>query len=113
MAYVPKRLYTGAPGTTITTLYTVPAATKVIVKQIIITNTTATNATISLYLVPNNAGAVGTAAVGNAIATAQIIPANSSVHLDLAQVLDAANDTVQALQGTASALTLVISGVTF
>lgn len=113
MAYTPTRLYTGQPGTTITTLYTVPASTRVIVRQIIVANTTGTAATFTLHLVPNSGGSVGTAAAANAIATAVSVAANSTTYLEVRQVLGAANDTIQALQGTASALTFAISGVTF
>lgn len=109
MAYLPKRLYTGQPGTTITTLYTVPASTKVIVKQIVVTNVTATAATFSLHLVPNGASAT----VANAIAITQTVDPYSSQYFDLNQVLDTVGDTIQALIGTTVAITLAISGVTF
>ena len=59
MAFQEKRLGYGqlASGSQ-TTLYTVPAATTGIVKTIIITNTTATDATVELWHV-DSGGSVG------------------------------------------------------
>ncbi len=105
MADASGRIYGPAqPGTTNATLYTVPAATTVVVRNIHVCNTTAANATISLA----TNGTAATAA--NCWLTALSVPANSSydwsgfLHLS-------ATDTLQALQGTASALTVTISGV--
>lgn len=105
MPDVSGRIYGPAqPGTTNATLYTVPASTTVVVRNIHVCNTTATAATISLAI----NGTAATAA--NCWLTALSIPANSSydwsgfLHLSTA-------DTLQALQGTASALTMTISGV--
>jgi hypothetical protein len=99
------RIYGPAqPGTGNTTLYTVPSATTVVVRNIHICNTTATAATISLAI---NASA---ATAANCWLTALSVPGNSSydwsgfLHLST-------TDTLQALQGTASALTVTISGV--
>lgn len=83
-----------------------PAATTTIVKQVVIANTSAGAATVSIRLVPNG----GSAGVTNSIAEAVSIPANSTQTLDLAQVM-ATGDVIQALQGTSGAITLTISGV--
>lgn len=103
----PLRLYQGQPGTSEATLYTVPAATTVIVKQVVAANVSAAAATISLSLVPSG----GTAGATNRLLGAVSIPANSSLSLDLSQVMTA-GDFLSASQGTAAAVTLTISGVT-
>lgn len=105
MPDVSARIYGPAqPGTTNATLYTVGSTATVVVRNIHICNTTATAATINLAI----NGSAATAA--NCWLEEFSIPANSAydwsgfLHLS-------ANDTLQALQGTASALTLTISGV--
>ena len=105
MADASGRIYGPAqPGTTNATLYTVPAATTVVVRNIHICNTSGSAATISLAI----NGTAATAA--NCWLSALSIPANGSydwsgfLHLST-------TDTIQSLQGTASALTVTISGV--
>ena len=104
MADASGRLYGPAqPGTTNATIYTVSAGT-VVVRNIHICNTTATAATISLAI---NASA---ATAANCFLSALTIPANGT--LDWSGFLHLSTaDTLQALQGTASALTVTISGV--
>ena len=100
-----KRMYGPAqPATTNATLYTVPGATTAAIRNIHITNTTGTAATISLSI-------NGTAAtVANCIIAAESVPANGSY--DWSGFIGlAAADTIQGLQGTLSALTVTISGV--
>ena len=104
MADASARIYGPAqPGTTNATIYTVSTGT-VVVRNIHICNTTAAAATISLAIDASAATAA------NCWLSALSVPANSSydwsgfLHLDNA-------DTLQALQGTASALTMTISGV--
>ena len=105
MADTPKRIYGPAqPGTTNGTLYTAPASTTTIVRSIIACNTTASPAKISLAI-------NGTAAtVANCIWEELEIPANGVVDWSGFLVL-ATTDTLQALQGTSSAITLTINGV--
>lgn len=107
MAYTPKAVYTGQPGTTDTLLATVPAAKSWIVKQITVTNTTGTAATITLGM-----PAAAALAAANHMLTAVSVPANSVTVVDLSQVL-ATGETIRALQGTATALTVHISAVEF
>jgi hypothetical protein len=106
MAYTPKRLYIGQPGTAISTLYTVPASTKTIVKNITLTNTTASDATVTVNFVPSG----GIAGVANRIISTHTVTANNTTIIDLSAVLET-GDTIQALQGTANAVTVYISGV--
>jgi hypothetical protein len=106
MAYTPKRLYIGQPGTTESTLYTVPTGKKVIIKDITICNTSSTDATISLSIVPSG----NTAAASNRILASLKVTANSTVDITLSQVMNE-GDFISGLQATAGALTVLISGV--
>jgi hypothetical protein len=97
MATATKVLARTAAATSSTTLYTVPGATTTVVSNIAVTNTSASAQTFTLTL--------------NAIAlhTTTAIAANSTVYIDLKQVLDA----TQVIAGLASATTVNfhISGV--
>lgn len=104
MADVAKLLYEGQPGTTDTLLYTAPA-TATIVRGIHAANTTAAAATLTLGV---NAGAALAAA--NQFIPALTIPPNSTYDWSGFLVVSAAG-TIRALQGTAAAVTVVISGV--
>lgn len=95
-------------STTETTIYTVPGATSAIVKQIILANVTAVAAVFSVSLVPSG----GSAGVGNRILEQLSLPANSITILDLMEVMDT-GDFISTKQGTASAITCTVSGVTF
>lgn len=106
MPNTPKRLYIGQPGTSATTLYTVPANTKSIVKNIVLTNTTGADATITLNFVPSG----GVVLPANQIICSYTISANDTVVIDLSAVLEA-GDTIQGYQGTASAVTVYLSGL--
>ena len=97
MATTTKVLARTAATTSSTTLYTVPGATTTVVSNIAVTNTSASAQTFTLTL--------------NAIAlhTTTAIAANSTVYIDLKQVLAA----TQVIAGLASATTVNfhISGV--
>ena len=97
MATATKVLARTAAATSSTTLYTVPGATTTVVSNIAVTNTAASSATFTLTL--------------NSVAlhTTTAIAANSTVYIDLKQVLDA----TQVIAGLASATTVNfhISGV--
>jgi hypothetical protein len=102
MANTLKKLFRGAATTTTTTvLYTVPASTTTAVTNIIITNTAASAATFTLGM--------GTAGANTALHTTTAIAANSTIYLDIRQVLD----TTNTITGGASAVTVSfhISGV--
>jgi hypothetical protein len=100
------KLYQGQPGTTDAALYTAPASTDVKVTSIVICNTTNTAATLTLNV---RTGAVGAA---NRILSAFSVAANDTVTLETPVMLTAA-DVISGLQGTASALTVTISGETY
>jgi hypothetical protein len=103
MAKTPKRLagpaqLTGAAATK----YTVPAATKTIIRHIRLTNTdaaTAYKATVS----------IGADAAGTRIADAVSIAPNSALDIFGYYVLEAA-EILQAFADTASKLTLTVDG---
>ena len=102
MANTPKALFRGAATVTTTTvLYTVPASTTTVVTNVCITNTAGTAATFTLGM--------GTAGANTALHTTTAIAANSTVYVDLKQVLVATNT----ITGGASAITVSmhISGV--
>jgi hypothetical protein len=105
MADTLKPLYTGQPGTTDTLLYTAPASTTTAVRAIHVANTTGTAATITLGL---RSGAALAAA--NHFLSALSVPANGSYDWTGNQAL-LTTETIRALQGTASALTVHISGI--
>lgn len=88
MPNTPKTLFRGAATTTTTTtLYTVPASTTTVVTNIVISNTSSSIRTFTLSL------------AGTALSTAVTIAANTTVFIDLKQVLTA----TQIIQGGASA----------
>jgi hypothetical protein len=107
MPYTPTRLYHAQPGTSTTLLYT--ATGGVIVKQIIVANTTATAETITIGLGPTGAAL----AAANHILSGVTVPPYSTLTFDLSLVM-ANTDVLRGLQtDSATALTVSISGVTF
>lgn len=103
----PKILYKGQPGTGAGNLGSaVPAGKKWVIKQIVLVNTTATAATVTLDL--NDSGEAG-AQVTNRIVGGVSVAANDVVTLDLSAVLDAAGQ-INGLQGTAAAITVHVYG---
>ncbi len=104
MADVAKRMYGPAqPGTANATLYTAPA-TGAVIRHIQVMNTTASAATISLAI----NGTAATAA--NCVYFTFSVPAGGYEEKSCFIPLGNA-DTIQGLQGTASALTVTIGGV--
>ncbi|MDA8395552.1 MAG: hypothetical protein M0T72_10000 [Candidatus Dormibacteraeota bacterium] len=111
----PQRLYQGQPAATEAALYTAPASTTnnpapgatAILKSMLVCNTTASAATLTLYIVPSG----GAAGAANEIYNALSIAAGATQQIDLEQYLEA-GDFLAGLQGTASALTVTLSGVT-
>lgn len=91
-------------NSTVSTFYTVPAATKAVVRSIHVNNTGSANYTFSL-------GINGTpTTVANAFFTNHSVPANGSFDWSGNLVLNA-GETLQLLASTASFLTVTISGV--
>src|SRR3954471_18728036 len=84
------------------TQYTVPASTTAILRSIHVSNETGTAATLTM--------SIGTDAAGKRLFTAFTVAANDTLDWSGFIVL-AAGEVLQAFSGTASALTLTVSGV--
>jgi hypothetical protein len=104
MPFVEKRLISPTSLTTSasTALYTVPTGYTAIIKQIVVTNTTGTAATFTMY--------IGAASAGNALFSGTSVAANDTVIINLSQVLGT-GEILRALSGTNAALNLTVSGV--
>lgn len=92
--------------TNVNTVYTVPALTSAIIKNIHVCNTTAVSATFRLFL-----GASGaTADQSSSIFYDFPVPANSFIQDSGTHILQAAG-TVKFSEGTANSLTITIEGM--
>ena len=98
MATTPKKLYIGKPSTSIATVYTVPSSTTTILKNIVLVNTTASDAVVTIQ------------AGGQDFVSGYTVAAKDTVVIDLSIVLNA-SDTIRASQVTASAVNVFVSGV--
>ena len=93
-------------GTSSSTLYTVTApATSAVVKQLLVSNYSASSASVTVNFVPSG----GTAGNGNAVVPAVSISANSTITLDLTQVLNVGG-FIAANASAGSAINVMISG---
>lgn len=107
-------LYNAVPTTSTATLYTSSSGNGI--KQILAVNGTGSAATVTLNLIRK--GGTSTDGYGVAIAAAVSVPANDTTEL-LSQRLGSeynelilhSGDYISGLQGTSSALTLIIYGV--
>jgi hypothetical protein len=88
-----------------TTLYTAPASTRAIVKDIQVCNVTAAAVTITIWVDPDGTGATD----AEAILESYSIPAQDFLHWSGYLVLQAAA-TIKAQAGTGSAITITVSG---
>lgn len=106
MADTLKRMYFGQPTTSNTTLYTAPAGTgaTAVIRNIHVANTTSAMATFSLAL----NGSSATAA--NCIIKSFSVPV-TGLFVENVNIVLNGGDTIQGLQGTNGALTMVISGI--
>src|SRR5882757_3589571 len=77
------RLYGGQPGTSEGTLYTVPGSTNARVTEVVITNTTAAPATVSLSAVPSGGGA----SAANRLIAGVSVAANGVTVMDMSVYL--------------------------
>ena len=103
----PIKLYRGIPSnSSFTTAHSVAVGKKVILKQVRITNTTATDATITIMTgttpIPDGQGTYLTNLV--------TVRGRDVVIFELNEVLDA-GESIYITQGTASALHVQVSGV--
>lgn len=102
------RLYEGQPSTGVVTVYTVPSATDVAIRSIVLCNTTASTATVTLSAVPSGS----TAGVTNQVLSALSVSANSTTTIDT-NLYMTTGDFLAALQGTSGAVTMYVSGETY
>jgi len=87
-----------------TTLYTVPASTRALLKDIDVVNTTGGAITVDIYLVPS----AGSAATSNALFYAYSINGNTNLQWTGTQVLNA-GDTIQ-IKASGLGCTIIASG---
>jgi hypothetical protein len=106
MPNVAKRLAQTQPGTSYATAYTVPASTSTIVREVVACNTTASSVVLDVSLVASG----GTAGVTNNVIAQHTLQPYQTVIYTFSQVL-ATGGFVSAKAGTASAITLTVSGV--
>jgi hypothetical protein len=100
----PAKLGQAAITTGVTTLYTVPASTRTLLKEFSIANTTAAAINVRVFLVPS-AGSAGTS---NAFLYDVSIPANNTIQYNGIEVMNA-GDTIQ-IQAASAGLTIIASG---
>jgi len=100
----PTKLGQAAITTGVTTLYTVPAATRTLLKEFSIANTTAADINVRVFLVPS-AGSAGT---GNAFLYDVPVPTANALQYNGVEVLNA-GDTIQ-IQAVSTGLTIIVSG---
>jgi hypothetical protein len=100
----PAKLGQAAITTGVTTLYTVPASTRTLLKEFSIANTTGSAINVRVFLVP----AAGTAGTGNAFLYDVPVPGANALQYNGVQVMNA-GDTIQ-IQAATTGLTIVASG---
>lgn len=100
----PTKLGQAAITTGVTTLYTVPAATRTLLKEFSIANTTGAPINVRVFLVPS-AGSAGTT---NAFLYDVPVPNANALQYNGIEVLNA-GDTIQ-IQAAAAGLTIIASG---
>lgn len=100
----PAKLAQAAVTAGTTTIYTVPASTRTMVKDIDLCNTTAGALTVNVHLVPSG-GAAGT---GNALFYGVAIAANTTLQWTGVQIMNA-GDTIQ-VQGSGLGVTINVGG---
>ena len=103
-----KVLFNGSVqlGVTATTLYTAPALTSTIITSIRIVNTSTTNRTVTVYLVP----AAGSATDLNTIIPTVVINANG-IMTDQSAFVIPAGAMIQAKSDAISSISMYVSGV--
>jgi hypothetical protein len=95
-------------GTSNTTVYT-SSGNNAVTCMMVCNYHASSTSNLTVYAVPNNAGAVGTASNTNIIVKTLSIPAGETVTLDQEKLVLAGNDTIVALSSVATALNIVIS----
>ena len=88
------------------THYTVPASTRTIVKQIVLCNSSASNITVDVHLVPNG----GTAGAANALVYNLTVDSLSTMFVNVAAVMDV-SDFISAKANVAASVTMHSFGI--
>lgn len=100
----PTKLGQSAITTGVTTLYTVPASTRTLLKEFSVANTTGADIDVRVFLVPSG----GTAGTGNAFLYDIPVPTGNALQYNGVQVMNA-GDTIQ-VQAASTGLTITASG---
>lgn len=100
----PVKLGQAAITTGVTTLYTVPASTRTLLKEFSIANTTGSPINVRVFLVPS----AGTAGTGNAFLYDVPVPNANALQYNGVQVMNA-GETIQ-IQAAGTGLTITASG---
>jgi hypothetical protein len=95
-------------GTSNTTVYT-SSGNNAVTCMMVCNYHASSTSNLTVYAVPNSAGAVGTASNTNIIVKTLSIPAGETVTLDQEKLVLSNNDTVVALSSVATSLNIVIS----
>jgi len=107
MAMVQTKLHASLQlGNSLATHYTVPASTTTIVKQIALCNTSASNITIDVHLVPSG----GTAGAANALVYNLAVDSLSTLFVNVAAVMDV-GDFISAKANVAASVTMHSFGI--
>jgi hypothetical protein len=100
----PTKLGQAAITTGVTTLYTVPASTRTLLKEFSIANTTGASINVRVFLVP----VAGSAATTNAFLYDVPVPNNNALQYNGVQIMNA-GETIQ-IQAASAGLTISASG---
>ena len=106
MVFTEKNLARQAVSDSTEVLYTVPASTSSVIKDIHICNNSASDVYFSLWAVPNGASPTDE----NIMFFEWNVRANDFVHWVGYQIIDTAGDTIRAVAETSDQLTISISG---
>lgn len=105
MAFTEKQLGQGLLGTAVVSLYTVPASTTGIVKNIVLTNGDSANRAATIWLVPSGAGESGT----NVLINGASVPTNGVIDWEGFQPMNASG-TIRGSASVDNQVTVTIGG---
>lgn len=92
-------------GTSASTIYTAGVGVKALLKELVVSNISASAASFSMHVVPSG----GTASSSNLMVPALSISPNSFLTIDFNEVLNA-GDTLQAFASAATTINVMASG---
>ena len=106
MAFAEKNIVRTQLGAVNATLYTVPASTTTVLKNIHLTNTSSSTKKVTLYLVDNG----GSATDANKLFHQVSVPGSGILEYCGWKVLDTPGDTIQGFADSASSVTIHVDG---